>query len=134
MTPGDARWVGAGSSRDPDADAAARSALQDALQGRADPRLLVVFASDAYDLALLLAALRDTAPDVPLIGCSTAGEIARSGAGDSGVVVMALGGQGFQHRHRRRVGDRRRASARPDAWSRRPPRGWPGARTASCSS
>lgn len=96
MTLETARWVGAGSSRDPDASAAATSAYSDALQGRADPRLLVVFASDAYDLTALLAALRDAAPDVPLIGCSTAGEIARSGAGDSGVVVMALGGPGFQ--------------------------------------
>jgi hypothetical protein len=32
---------------------------------------------------------------VPLVGCSTAGEIATSGPGDAGVVVCALGGEGF---------------------------------------
>jgi hypothetical protein len=32
---------------------------------------------------------------VPLIGCTTSGEIATGGPGDSGVVVMALGGAGF---------------------------------------
>ena len=34
----------------------------------------------------------------PLIGCSTAGEIAADGPGDAGVVVMALGGPGFAGR------------------------------------
>ncbi len=90
------RWVGAGSSRELDAATAVSAAYQEARAGRADPRLLVVFASDAYDLPALLAALRASAGDVPVIGCSTAGEIARSGAGDSGVVVMVLGGPGFQ--------------------------------------
>jgi hypothetical protein len=32
---------------------------------------------------------------VPLIGCSTAGEITGEGPADAGVVVMALGGEGF---------------------------------------
>ena len=32
---------------------------------------------------------------MPLIGCSTAGEISASGAGDASVVVSALGGPGF---------------------------------------
>ena len=55
----------------------------------------MIFASDAYDLAELQHAVRAEAPGVPLIGCSTAGEIAAAGATDSGVVVMALGGEGF---------------------------------------
>ncbi len=33
--------------------------------------------------------------EIPLIGCSTAGEIASDGPGDEGVVVVALGGPGF---------------------------------------
>jgi hypothetical protein len=61
----------------------------------ADARLLVVFCSDAYDLEALLAAIRGAAGRVPLIGCSTAGEIATGGPGDAGVVVTALGGPRF---------------------------------------
>jgi hypothetical protein len=66
-----------------------------------DARLLVVFCSDSYDLPTLVKAIAAEAPDVPLIGCSTAGELSVSsdgsgaGAGDSTVVVTALGGSGF---------------------------------------
>ena len=34
-------------------------------------------------------------PDVPVIGCTTAGEIVAAGPGTAGVVIMALGGKGF---------------------------------------
>jgi hypothetical protein len=54
-----------------------------------------VFASDTYDLQALLAGIGERARDVPLIGATTAGEIATHGPGDSGVVVVALGGAGF---------------------------------------
>lgn len=60
-----------------------------------DARLLVVFCSDSYDLQPLLAGIRGVAGEVPLIGCSTAGEIATSGPSDASVVVIALGGAGF---------------------------------------
>jgi hypothetical protein len=96
MTDAVLRWVGAGASADPDAAAAGRLACAAALAGRTDAALLVVFASESLDLPRLTAAVRDTAPGVPLIGCSTAGEIAASGATDSGVVVTALGGPGFR--------------------------------------
>ena len=86
-----ARWAGAGSASHRDARCAGQEAATAAVL-RDDPRLLVVFASDAYDLEQLLAGVREVAGDVPLIGCSTAGEIASSGAGDRGLVVMALGG------------------------------------------
>jgi hypothetical protein len=66
-----------------------------AVDGRDEAKLLVVFASDAYALTELLPAVRAVAPGAALIGCSTSGEIAASGATDSGVVVMALGGPGF---------------------------------------
>ncbi|HEX8073955.1 MAG TPA: FIST N-terminal domain-containing protein [Thermoleophilaceae bacterium] len=88
------RWCGVGHSTDDNARVAGRQAAAAALAG-ADPKLLVVFASERYDLHELLASIRGTAPDVPLIGCSTAGEIATSGPGDGGVVVSALGGSGF---------------------------------------
>jgi hypothetical protein len=89
------RWTGGGGSRATDATTAARTATAQALASGAEPRLLIVFASGDYELSELLAGVREVAGDTPLIGCSTAGEIASSGAGDGGVVVMALGGPGF---------------------------------------
>ncbi len=89
------RWVGSGSSSVSDASEAGRSACLQAVGGRDEAKLLVVFASDAYTLTELLEAVREAAPGVALIGCSTAGEIAAGGATDSGVVIMALGGPGF---------------------------------------
>ena len=90
----DDRWVAVGHHGDPDARTAATAATRDALAGD-DARLLVVFCSEAYDLDALLAGVSDAAPGVPVVGCSTAGEISATGPGDAGVVVMALGGPGF---------------------------------------
>jgi hypothetical protein len=70
---------------------AGAEATLDALQ-LAEPRLLVVFASFGYDLAELLAGVHGVAGDVPVIGCSTAGEIGPGPALARGVVVVALGG------------------------------------------
>ncbi|HZS14384.1 MAG TPA: FIST N-terminal domain-containing protein [Candidatus Dormibacteraeota bacterium] len=89
-----ARWVGAGASRLADSRRAGAEAATAAVRGT-DTRLLVVFASQAHDLAALLNGIRDVCPDAPLIGCSTAGEIAADGPGESSVVVTALGGDGF---------------------------------------
>ncbi|MDX6697159.1 MAG: hypothetical protein QOE65_556 [Solirubrobacteraceae bacterium] len=88
------RWLAVGRSGAKDGREAGTEAARDALTGP-DPRLLVVFGSDTYDLDALLAGIRDVAGDVPLIGCSTAGEIATAGPSDAGVVVTALGGAGF---------------------------------------
>ena len=89
----DGRWMGVGNAKGSDAAAGARAAA-DALVGP-EPKLLVVFCSDAFDLEALVGAIRERAGDVPLIGCSTAGEIATSGPGESSVVVTAFGGSGF---------------------------------------
>jgi hypothetical protein len=51
--------------------------------------------SEALDLRATLAGIRSTAGRVPLVGCTTAGEIAPDGPADGGVVVIALGGDGF---------------------------------------
>jgi len=88
------RWFAVGRSDAADAQAAGEQAARDALEGRA-AKLLVVFCSDEYDLPALLAAINAQSGGAPLIGCSTAGEIATSGPGDAGVVVVALGGDGF---------------------------------------
>jgi hypothetical protein len=92
------RWVGVGrsggSGTSTHATAAGNAAAAAALTGP-DPRLLVVFCSAGYDLPALLDGVRAAAPGVPVVGCSTAGEVATSGPGDGGVVVLALGGNGF---------------------------------------
>ncbi len=90
------RWMAVGRSEAADAHLAGRDAAAEALAGGSDPRLLIVFAAHRYDPQALLAGIGlASGGEVPLIGCSTAGEIAISGPGDSGVVVTALGGPGF---------------------------------------
>jgi hypothetical protein len=60
-----------------------------------NPKLLIVFCSQSFDLQSLLRQIRAVAGDVPLIGCTTAGEIAANGPRDVSVVVSVLGGEGF---------------------------------------
>lgn len=86
-----ARWVRIGQSWDPDARKAGAQAAQRAIRGE-QPRLLVVFASYATPTELV-EGISEVAGDIPVIGCSTAGEI---GPGlrtkEPGVVVICLGG------------------------------------------
>jgi hypothetical protein len=89
------RWLSCGHSGEPDAYAAGAKAALEAVQGRADTKLLVVFCSEAYDLDALLRGIASHAGSTPLIGCSTAGEIATAGPADASVVVVAIGGPGF---------------------------------------
>ncbi len=91
------RWIAVGQSGEADAWAAGAAATRQALDG-GDGRLLVVFCSDSYDPAALLAGIDEASGGVPLIGCSTAGEIATSGPGDASLVVVALGGTGYSVR------------------------------------
>jgi hypothetical protein len=86
--------MGVGRSAVPDARAAGAEAAGRALTG-ADPKLLVVFGAISYEPADLLAGIRDVAGDVPIIGCSTHGEIAPDGPRDGTVVVTAFGGSGL---------------------------------------
>lgn len=88
------RWLKVGRSAQPDARAAGREAAAVAGEG-GGAKLLIVFCSDAYDLDELLAGIGEAAPGVPLVGCSTAGEIATGGPEDNSVVVVVLGGPGF---------------------------------------
>ena len=90
-------WVGVGRSSSQVAAEAGDEAALTAIAGR-DPKLLIVFCSHTYDLQALLDGINRRSHDVPLIGCSTAGEIAASGVRDSSVVVTALGGEGFSVR------------------------------------
>jgi hypothetical protein len=87
------RWfaVGASGGLEPEAGihAAGEALVHD------DAKLLVLFCSESLDLVRLLAQIRTRSGSVPLIGCTTAGEIAPRGPGDAGVVVAAFGGDGF---------------------------------------
>jgi hypothetical protein len=88
------RWLGAGQSDAGDAYEAGRAAASHAIDGR-QAKLLMVFCSDAYDLDSLLRGVNGASGGSPLVGCSTAGEIAADGPTSASVVVMALGGDGF---------------------------------------
>ena len=89
------RWLGCGHSSEPDAFTAGSKASLAAVQGRTDAKLLVVFCSEAYDLDALLVGIASESSSTPLIGCSTAGEIATVGPADASIVVVAIGGPGF---------------------------------------
>jgi hypothetical protein len=91
------RWLGVGSSSLEDARSAGEQAAAEALVDRS-ASLLVVFAAETYDLVQLLVGVNSLSDGAPLIGCSTAGEIAASGPRDASVVVVALGGEGFSAR------------------------------------
>jgi hypothetical protein len=88
------RWLGVGQSSEREAGLAGASAATAALRAH-DAKLLVVFCSDSYDLDALIGAINERSGGVPLIGCSTAGEISTGGPGDASAVVIAFGGEGF---------------------------------------
>src|SRR3954451_6954636 len=76
------RWVGVGRSDVENPENAAKEAVGGALDGRA-ASLVVLFVSQALDVAALARHASAEAGDAQLIGCSTAGEIAGSGPGDA---------------------------------------------------
>jgi hypothetical protein len=86
--------MGVGGSADPDSLAAAREAARAALVGP-DPKLLLVFFGIDHEPDALRTGIREVAPDVPVIGCSTHGEISPAGPRDGTVVIAAIGGVGF---------------------------------------
>src|SRR3954464_13124511 len=88
-----ARWIGVGKSAARDSLRAGAQARERAVAGRDGLKALVVFSSAGHDLHRLLQGIDPQ--DTPLVGCSTAGEIATQGPSDQSVVVMALGGEGF---------------------------------------
>lgn len=88
------RWFAVGSAEGAEPDAGVRAA-REAL-AHDDAKLLLVFCSRYYDLPELLAQIRACSAGVPVIGCTTAGEIATSGPSEAGVVVAAFGGDGFE--------------------------------------
>ncbi len=88
---GATRWLAVGQAGLSDPEPGARAA--DRALVAADAKLLVVFCSSEHDLPAVLRQINDRSGGVPLIGCSTAGEIAPSR--EASVVVTAFGGDGF---------------------------------------
>jgi hypothetical protein len=85
------RSVRVGHSWAGDSREAGVAAARDAL-ALPDPKLLLVFASFGYHLEELLDGVGSVSGAVPVIGCSTAGEIGPGPALTSGVVAVGLGG------------------------------------------
>ena len=70
-------------------------AAQAALHGNDDPGLLLVFAGGAYDLPVVIGAISEIAAGIPLVGCTSSGEIDATGPARDSIVVLALGGAGL---------------------------------------
>jgi hypothetical protein len=75
--------------------AAGATAARAAVVGE-EPRLLLVFAAISHDLGAVQDGVREVAGGVPVIGCTTHGEIGPGGPRDGSVTVAAIGGAGFQ--------------------------------------
>jgi hypothetical protein len=88
------RWMGVGRSQLEDSSAAALAAVHDAVRGD-DPKLLMAFAAITHDPVAVVEALRQAVPGVPVVGCTTHGEIGPGGPTDGSVMVAAIGGVGF---------------------------------------
>jgi hypothetical protein len=88
------RWMSVGASLASDSYEAAQAAARAALTG-AEPKLFLVFAGIRHDPRRVAEGIRDVAPGVAVLGCSTHGEINPGGPHDGSVVVTALGGDGF---------------------------------------
>ena len=87
------RWFAVGLADASEDNAGERAA--DAALIHDDAKLLIVFSSVSDNLPALISQIHSRSGGVPLIGCTTAGEIAPGGPRDGSIVVAALGGGGF---------------------------------------
>lgn len=87
-----------GVARDADARVATLAAVAQASNGRA-PALVILFVSPAYDVPTVATTAREAlGPGVPVVGCTTSGEITLTAVGSGHLVAIALGGAGLQVR------------------------------------
>lgn len=82
--------TGVGLSGKPKAKEAGFEACRQAMDQVDDPQLIIVFSSIKYNQEDMLAGVRQVSKDIPLIGCSDAGEITREGSSKESIAVMAL--------------------------------------------
>ncbi|MFH1894521.1 MAG: FIST N-terminal domain-containing protein [Patescibacteria group bacterium] len=83
--------AGTGRSNNPDAVSAGADACKMALDkigGKAD--LILVFSSVAYDQGKMIEGVRSVSKEIPLVGCSDAGEITSEGSFSKNIIVMAI--------------------------------------------
>jgi hypothetical protein len=82
--------AGIGISDKPNAFEAGIEAASQAIEEAGSPKVLLVFSSTKYDQQQLIKGINNTAKGVPVIGCSSAGEITTFGPTRGTVVIMAL--------------------------------------------
>ena len=83
--------AGVGRSNNPDAIKAGAEAAKEALgEAGGKANLIFVFSTVAYDQEKMLEGVRSVSKEIPLVGCSTSGEIATEGPVSKHVAVMAL--------------------------------------------
>lgn len=88
------RWFSAGASVHRDSLHAGVEATEQAFSAP-DPKIAIVFCSDRHDTAAVLAGVNRVASGIPVVGVTTAGEIANGTVTDGSVVVTAIGGSGL---------------------------------------
>ena len=91
---GQDRWIRVGTSAAVDPGQAVQEALGPILE-LGQPKLAIVFCSPAHDLAVISRLVKQAVGDNELIGCSSAGELIRDHALSGGLLIWALGGDGF---------------------------------------
>lgn len=84
-------WVRVGASCESESEGALHQALQ-ALQCPEDPKLIIALIAPNFDLATVANGLYGAFPGAQVIGCTTSGEIAPSGAVAHALVLWVLGG------------------------------------------
>ena len=94
LDPESRRWIRVGTSTASDPDRIVAEALTPIL-AMGTPALAVIFCSPAHDLAAISSRVKQSLGDVEVIGCSTAGELVRDHALSGGLLIWALGGDGF---------------------------------------
>jgi len=93
-TGSETRWVKVGTSSSHDPERAVQEALAPILEF-GQPKLAVLFCSPAQDLTQISRLVKQVVGESEVIGCSSAGELIRDHALSGGLVIWALGGEGF---------------------------------------
>lgn len=91
------RWARAGHAAHADARTAVAMAYGQ-LELNEVPELLMMYVSTSLDAQAAASTIADLAPGVSLIGCTSRGEVSRSGQAQDSVVLLAIGGQGIRCR------------------------------------
>jgi hypothetical protein len=88
------RWVRVGTSSAAEPGRAVQEALAPILE-LGQPKLAILFCSPVHDLAVISRLVKQAVGDSEVIGCSSAGELIRDHALSGGLLIWALGGEGF---------------------------------------